>query len=218
MPELVQKCLESWHKFMPDWKYKLWNEDNFDVNSVPYTKEAYEAGKYAFVSDFVRLKALFEEGGLYLDVDFMVYKSFDDLMENDAFAGFEGSKHSPVMMGVCASKARGKWVSRMYDAYSGKHFMVDGVADLTPNVTFLSPVMRDLGLKQNGLQQHFLDLTVYPVEYFCPLLTTGEYHRTDDTYCESVGETVSVPLSVRLIGRKNMIRLIKLKRKFEKIL
>ena len=91
-PELAQRCIASWHQFMPDFEYKLWNEDNFDVKSHPYTEEAYAEGKYAFVSDYVRLYALEREGGMYLDVDFMVYKSFEVLLAYKAFAGFEGSK------------------------------------------------------------------------------------------------------------------------------
>ena len=91
MPELAQKCLASWHEYMPDWEYRLWNEDNFDVNSTSYTKEAYEARKYAFVSDYVRLWALENEGGVYLDTDVEMFKSLDDLLELGAFGGFEGS-------------------------------------------------------------------------------------------------------------------------------
>ena len=70
MPSLVQNCLLSWHHHMPDWEYRLWNEDNFDITSAPqYVKDAYSVGKYAFVSDYVRLWALEQFGGLYMDVD-----------------------------------------------------------------------------------------------------------------------------------------------------
>ena len=75
MPELAKECIASWHKYMPDYEYKLWNEDNFDVNAVPYTKEAYEVRKFAFVSDYVRLWALEREGGIYMDVDFEVNRA-----------------------------------------------------------------------------------------------------------------------------------------------
>lgn len=220
MPQLAKDCIASWHKYMPDWEYKMWSEDNFDVNSVPYTKEAYEAGKFAFVSDFVRLKALAEEGGLYFDVDFEVYKPFDDLMSYKAFAGVEGSKYHPIMMGVCASEANGDWIVEMLKAYQGKHFVIDGKPDLTPNVTFLSAVMRQNGLIQNGLEQDYKDLHIFPVDYFSPHLTTGENIRTVNTYCEHKGlsswssqgngwkHTIFC-----LIGQRNMTRLIKLKRK-----
>ena len=80
MPQITKDCIDSWHKYMPDWEYKLWNEDNFDVNRILYTKEAYKAKKYAFVSDYVRLIALLNEGGVYLDTDVEVFKSFDDLL------------------------------------------------------------------------------------------------------------------------------------------
>lgn len=220
IPQLAKDCIASWHKHMPDWEYKMWSEDNFDVNSVLYTKEAYEAGKYAFVSDFVRLKALAEEGGLYFDVDFEVYKPFDDLMSYKAFAGVEGSKHHPIMMGVCASEANGDWIVEMLKAYHGKHFVIDGKPDLTPNVTFLSAMMRQNGLIQNGLEQDYKDLHIFPVDYFSPRLTTGEYIRTVNTYCEHKGLSSWSSQGngwkhtiLRLIGQRNMTRLIKLKRK-----
>lgn len=220
MPELAQRCIASWHKYMPDWEYKLWNEENFDVNSIPYTKEAYAAGKFAFVSDYVRLWALEREGGLYLDVDFEVYKPFDDLLGYTAFAGFEGSKHLPVMMGVCASKPHGQWVKEMLSVYDGLHFiMPDGTPDLTTNVQRLTAVMAVNGLKQDGKEQDYKDLHVFPVDYFCPRQTTGEYFRTEKTYCDHLGlgswdETEgNWKLKLKqLIGQRNMTRLIKFKR------
>lgn len=220
MPGKVLECIGSWHRFMPEWEYHLWNEDNFDVSSVPYTREAYEAGKYAFVSDYVRLMALSIYGGVYMDVDFEVYKPFDELLGNSAFAGFEGSKHLPVMMGVCGSVAGGEWVSEMLSAYRGKHFITEAGMDMTPNVTFLSEIMRGYGLVQNGQKQQIMDLTVFPVDYFCPRQTTGEYFRTGNTFCEHKGldswaSSISVwkrcLLGVFSSGMR--VRLIKLKRK-----
>lgn len=221
MPQLAKDCIASWHKFMPDWEYRLWNEDSFDINSVTYTKEAYEVGKYAFVSDYVRLWALEQEGGLYMDVDFEVYKPFDDLMQYHAFAGFEGSKYLPVMMGVIASEAHGIWVKEQLGHYQGRHFVnEDGSLDLTTNVKFITAKMRESGLVQNGKEQDYKDLHIFPVEYFCPRQTTGEYFRTENTYCEHLGLGSWVEQSDgwkakagRLVGPKNMTRLIKLKRK-----
>ena len=184
MPDLAVKCIESWHKYMPDWEYILWNEDNFDISSYPYTQEAYDAKKYAFVSDVARLEALKKFGGVYFDVDFVVYKPFDDLLHNNAFAGFEGSKYNPVMMGVLASAPGGKWVCKQLERYEGRHFIVDGKPDMTTNVKFISDWMMEHGFLPNGEEQDFMDLHVYPVDYFCPRLTTGEYRRTANTYCE----------------------------------
>ena len=221
MPELALKCIESWHRCMPDYEFKLWNEERFDVESIPYTKEAYEARKFAFVSDYVRLLALEQEGGVYMDVDFETYKAFDDLLTWKSFAGFEGSKHSPLMMGVIASEAHGEWVTEMLEAYQGRHFLnADGTPDLTTNVQFVSAIMRNNGFVQNGKEQDYKDLHVFPVDYFCPLQTTGEYLCTENTYCEHRGlgswEEKDGGWKARvgeIVGQRNMTRLIKLKRR-----
>ena len=187
MSELALKCIESWHKYMPDYEYKPWNEDNFDIDSFQYAKEAYEAKKYAFVSDVARLYALKNEGGIYLDVDFEVFKPFDDLLHHRAFAGFEGSKTNPVMMGVIGSEANGEWISEQLERYSVRHFIVNGEPDLTTNVRFITDCMIKEGFLPDGKEQDFKDLHVFPVYYFCPRLTTGDYVRTENTYCDHLG-------------------------------
>ena len=191
MPESALRCIESWHKYMPDYVYHLWNEDNFDIDGWPYAKEAYECGKYAFVSDVARLQALCTDGGLYFDVDFMVMKPFDDLLSYKAFAGFEGSKYNPVMMGVLGSEPGGAWVTEQLNLYRGRHFLLDGKEDLTTNVKFITERMKSGGFVPNGKEQDYLDLHIFPVEYFCPRLTTGEYKKTDNTYCESLVQASS---------------------------
>ena len=225
MPQEALDCIASWHKYMPDWEYRLWNEDNFDVKSTPYTEEAYAAGKYAFVSDVARLKALHDEGGVYLDTDVEVFKSLEPLLKHKAFAGFEGSKHKPVGTCVMASETGGSWVTEMLEAYNGRHFTKpDGEPDLTTNVQFITAIMTSNGFRQDGTEQDYKDLHVFPVDYFSPRHTTGEYIRTENTYCEhkglaswgdhSKGWKGSV---LKLVGQKNMTKLIKLKRRLENI-
>lgn len=221
MPPMAKDCIASWHKFMPDWEYKLWNEDNFDVNQTPYTKEAYEAKKYAFVSDYVRLWVLCNEGGVYLDTDVEVFKPLDDLLGWSAFAGFEGSKHIPVGTCVMASVANGEWVKEQLGFYQGRHFAFpDGSLDLTTNVQFITAKMRESGFIQDGREQDYKDLHVFPTDYFCPRQTTGEYLRTENTYCDHLGLGSWAGLDsgwktkiASLVGQKNMTRLIKIKRK-----
>lgn len=221
MPKLAKDCIASWHKYMPDWEYVLWNEGNFDINYNDYTRDAYQAKKYAFVSDVVRLFALKIYGGLYLDVDFEVLRPFDDLMGYKAFAGFEGSKHSPLMMGVCASAPQGEWVTEMLASYDSRHFiMPDGSYDLTTNVQYITERMVQGGFQQDGKEQDYKDLHVFPVDFFCPRHTTGEYIRTENTYCEHKGlnswgeKPKSWKLKVlRVFGDNNRIRLIKCKRR-----
>lgn len=221
MPEKARHCIITWHKYMPDWEYKLWNEDNFDVNQIPYTKEAYVAKKFAFVSDYVRLWALCNEGGVYLDTDVEVLKPFDDLLDQSAFAGFEGSKHLPIGTCVLASCSGGVWVKEQLDSYEGRRFVKsDGSFDLTTNVQFITANMREKGFVQNGLEQDYKDLHVYPVEFFCPRQTTGEYLRSNNTYCDHHGMASWTnttggwkTLLGRAVGPKVMTCLIKMKRK-----
>ena len=225
MPQLALDCIASWHKFMPDWEYKLWNEKNFEVSALPYTAEAYAAGKYAFVSDVARLKALHDEGGVYLDTDVEVFQSLDPLLTRKAFAGFEGSKHKPVGTCVMASEAGGKWVTEMLEAYKDRHFLsLDGTLDLTTNVQFITTVMAKNGFRQDGIEQDYKDLHIFPVDYFSPRHTTGEYIRTENTYCEHKGlgswsnhKKGWKGVVLKLVGQKNMTRLIKLKRHFENL-
>lgn len=221
MPELALKCIASWHKFMPDYEYKLWNEDSFDVNAVPYTKESYEARKFAFVSDYVRLWALCNEGGVYLDTDVEVFRPFDDLLNLKAFAGFEGSKHLPVGTCVMASEANGLWVKEQMEGYQGRHFKkTDGSYDLTTNVQFITARMNEQGFVQDGQEQVYKDLHVFPVDYFSPRQTTGEYLRTTNTYSDHLGLGSWAESSrgwkavvKKMFGQRIMICLIKLKRK-----
>ena len=221
MPPLAEQCIASWHQHMPEWNYWLWNEDNFDVNSTPYTAEAYATGKYAFVSDYVRLWALQHEGGLYLDTDVKVFRPMDDLLTFHAFAGFEGSKYTPMATCIMASEPGGKWVSQMLAAYDKLHFLrPDGTPDLVTNVQRLTALMAANGFRQDNTEQDYLDLHVFPVDYFCPRQTTGEYLRTDRTYCEhlALSSWADQPhglkqLLLSLVGQQTRIRLIKLKRK-----
>lgn len=226
LPELAETCIASWKKHMPDWEYKRWDESNFDIDAAPlYVRQAYEARKFAFVSDYVRLWALEKFGGLYMDVDFKVYRPFDDIMgKYAAFAGYEGSKYQPVMMGVIASEAHGAWVKDMLRTYDTRVFIKDdGSLDMTPNTAFFSERLISQGFVSNGEEKDvYVDgkmfLHVMPVWAFCPILTTGEDVRTSETYCEHMrlGSWLGVTWKERVlkgISPKWKTRLIKLKRK-----
>ena len=221
LPELAIHCIESWHKYMPDYAYKLWNEDIFDVNCNAYVKEAYEAGKFAFVSDYARLYALYTEGGIYMDTDVEVLKPYDDLLCFPGFIGFEGTKYHPVGTGTIACKAHGEWVNEQLHAYDSLHFLQsDGSYDQLTNPFRITSIMKRNGFLQNGEEQVYKDMHVFPVDYFCPRQTTGEVFITENTYCDHhfMGSWKNERRGWKqqlgsFIGQKNMTRLIKLKRK-----
>lgn len=221
MPQLAKDCIASWHKYMPAWEYKLWNEDNFDVHSVPYVKEAYESRKFAFVTDYVRLWALYSEGGVYMDTDVEILKPLDDLLYLDAFTGYEGSKYQPPVTGLMASVANGEWVKEQLDSYKDAHFIKeDGTMDLTTNTVRISAIMKTNGFVQDGKYHVYKDLHVFPTDYFCPRQTTGEFLLTEHTYCDhhflgswSENKKGGKAFFGKLVGPKVMTKLIKLKRK-----
>lgn len=191
LPELAEKCIASWKKHMPEWQIMRWDERNFDIAAAPvYVRQAYEARKFAFVSDYVRLWALEQYGGLYMDVDFEVFRSFDDLMERyPAFAGVEGCKRQAVMMGVIASEPHGAWVRDMLTTYGGREFVrPDGSLDMIPNTSYFTDRLEAQGFVADGKEKDVyvaseFFLHVFPVHYFCPVLTTGEDVRTEETFC-----------------------------------
>lgn len=233
LPELEQQCLASWKKYMPEWEYMRWDERNFDIASAPlYVRQAYEARKYAFVSDYVRLWALEQHGGLYLDVDFEVFRSFDELMDKyPAFAGYEGSKRHPVMQGVIASEPHGAWVRDMLQSYQCREFIRDdGSLDMTPNTSYFTDRLEAQGFIADGVEKDFTipslsgesanipSLHIFPVHYFCPVLTTGEDVRTAETYCEHKGESSWAQQTwkgrlMKYMSPKWRTRMIKIKRK-----
>ena len=90
--DLIKDCIESWKKVMPDYEFVLWNEDNYDINKTLFTKQAYEAKKYAFVSDYARIDILNKYGGIYFDTDVKVLKRFDKFLVLKGFMGFESAK------------------------------------------------------------------------------------------------------------------------------
>ena len=168
MPALAIKCIESWKKFLPDYEIKEWNEDNFNLDMYPYVREAYDNRKFAFVTDVVRLYALYTEGGIYMDTDVEVLKSLDPFLHHTAFSGFEDDIHIPT--GIMASEKGGKWAKENLAYYNNRHFIKeDNTMDLTTNVVTLTNYMLPLGLKQDNSFQDFPKLiTFYPKDYFCP--------------------------------------------------
>lgn len=183
MPDIALKCIASWKKYLPDYEIKKWDEDNFDLDIFPYVREAYDNRKFAFVTDVVRLYALYTEGGVYMDTDVEVIKTLDIFLSNVAFSGFENETNIPT--GIMASEKGGRWAKENLDLYSGKHFIKnDGSMDLTTNVDIITNYMKIYGFKQNNTYQDFPGLiTLYPNDYFCPKSPVDEkLYLTKNSY------------------------------------
>lgn len=187
MPELVERCIASWHTHMPDWEYRLWTEDNFEINEAPqYVREAYIAKKYAFVSDYVRLWALEREGGVYLDTDVEVLRSFVPLLNDTAFIGLEESL--ALLPGTCVMgcEAHCSWVKDMLITYDNARFIrEDGTMDMTTNVMRLGNRMVEGGLQHERKIQYLSQwgLRVYTHDYFSPITSTRVMRKSKNTYC-----------------------------------
>ena len=225
MPELALKCIESWHKYLPGYTMKLWNEDSFDINAVPYVKEAYEARKFAFVTDYIRLYALYHEGGIYMDTDVEVLKPLDDLLDLPAFSGYESNKFSNFPTGLMASAAGGVWVKEQLDYYTDRHFILpDGSLDMTTNTVTISRIMKENGFELTGEYQVYKnDMHCFPSDYFCPMTSTRVLKLTKNSYCihhfagswhtPTLKQKIKKFVFGKIVGAKLTDKLIQQKRK-----
>ena len=167
LPELACKCIESWKKYLPEYEIIRWDENTFDINSNPYVKEAYENKKFAFVTDYVRLYAIYTQGGIYMDTDVEVRKPLDQFLKHQAFSGFESYHDIPT--GIMASEKGFQGIKDQLDYYNDRHFIKeDGSFDMTTNVVTITNYYKERGLKRNNTFQVIEGYAFYPRIYFCP--------------------------------------------------
>ena len=188
LPASAQKCIASWRKYLPDYEIKEWNEDNFDVNSIPYTQQAYEAKKYAFVSDYARFWILYHKGGLYFDTDVEIVANLDEIIARGPFMGIEqGASHEgkPMVapglgLGV---EAGHPFYQRMLQVYIGQNFInADGSYNNMTIVTYTTQELYHRGMKPSEDMQEVEGIWIYPADYFCPMdSTTGIITKTKRT-------------------------------------
>ena len=183
-PDIVKRCIKSWNEKLKGYEIIEWNEDNFDINSNKFVKEAYNLGKFAFVSDYVRVYALYNYGGIYLDTDVEVYKEFsEDILSNSSFWGFEEKEFiATSTIGACKGNTL---IKQFLDSYNEKSFLkADGSMDTLTNVAIVSEIMKSLGVKLDGNYQKLEGIaTVYPQEYFSPYDYINCYSKeTENTY------------------------------------
>lgn len=183
LPKLAQRCRASWGKFFPDYVIKEWNEHNYDVNAVPYTRYCYEHQLWAYLSDYVRLDVVEREGGLYFDTDVEVVKKPEEMLNScRAYFGWETTEYINTGVGF-AAEAHHFAVKAMLKMYDG--LVVDGKYQYEKmqgcpqlNTEALIP----FGLKRNGKKQEVCDSSILPIDYLCPFKdATGQLNKTENT-------------------------------------
>ena len=224
LPRSAEKCIASWKKYLPGYEVKRWDESNFDVNAIPYTREAYAACKYAFVSDYARFWILYHYGGVYFDTDVEVIRPIDDIINRGGFLGVESNRNGiyTVNPGLGFAATQGTAViGEMVNLYSTFHFTnTDGASDLKNIVEITTDYLSSKGLQNTDEIQDCCGFTIYPKDYFCPIdydtreLKITENTRTIHHYAESW-----VPRSTRfknalsrLFGKRFMSCLVRIKR------
>lgn len=182
LPGSAKKYIASWRKYLPDYEVKEWNEGNFDVNRIPYTREAYARGKYAFVSDYARFYILYHHGGLYFDTDVEVIRSMDDIVERGAFVGMEELHGVNPGLGIGTEAGHGFYKELL--AYYEQLPFVDGQGRQLPGtvVSHTTRLLQRHGLVLNGEMQQVAGIWIYPNDYFNPLDdATGRLRMTENT-------------------------------------
>lgn len=172
LPAMAKKCIKSWKKYLPDYEIKEWNEDNFDVNMIPYTQEAYQAKKYAFVSDYARFWIIYNFGGIYFDTDVEVIRSLKDIIDSGSFMGCQRDVPIAINPGLGIGAPSGLAIYKeMLGIYDKEHFInPDKIQNYKTIVHYTTDLFIKHGLsKKGGRIQRVDGVTIYPKEYFCPL-------------------------------------------------
>lgn len=186
-PQSVLYCIKSWKRCCPDYEIREWNESNYDFTKNEYMRQAYEAKKWGFVPDYARLDIVYEHGGIYLDTDVEMVRSFDELLNHESFFGFEdtgeGSYFVACGLGFGASK-HNKLIKMLRDYYDSVQFYnSDGTLNLKPAPRHNTPIFAEFGAKMNNSLQEIDGNVFYPAEYFCPkVFKTGKLRVTQKTY------------------------------------
>ena len=181
-PKLAKKCIKSWKKYCSDYDIIEWNEDNFDISTCPlYVRQAYEAKKWAFVTDYVRLWAMTQFGGIYMDTDVELVKPLDAFLKHEAFSGFEDGVNIPT--GIMACRKGFPLFLEFLHYYDDVCFLNDDESiNYMTNVTIMTNICLTKGLVQNGEFQIIDGFVLYPKDVFCPVsYHTGKLEKTKNT-------------------------------------
>ena len=188
LPKFAKNCIVSWRKYLPDYEIKEWNEDNFDVNIITYTRDAYEAKKYAFVSDYARFWILYHYGGVYFDTDVEVIRPMDALIGKGAFMGWEkpnsfGISSIAPGLGLAAPKGMSLYKDILNGFEKLNYYRENGERNSYSMIPMVTDLLIQRGLKKDGSLQTIDGIILYPDEYFCPMdAVTGRVNITPNTF------------------------------------
>ena len=169
LPELAQKCIASWKKHCPDYEIREWNESNFDVTSCDYAREAYEAKKWAFVTDYARLAIIYEYGGVYLDTDVELISSLNQFLDDTCFMGIEKGNHIATGLGF-GSVPKNQTIKELLELYNHISFYnSDGTIKLITCPIITTDHFIKKGFLKEDKKQVIENVVIYPSEFFCPL-------------------------------------------------
>lgn len=179
LPPEAKRCIASWKKMCPDYNIIRWDENNFDVNQNPFSKAAYEAKKWAFVSDYTRLKVVYDNGGIYLDTDVELRKNLDSLREHGCYIGIQQNEFlCTTGLGFGATKSN-PVVLKMLKSYDDLTFSESHTLELSCPL-LNNAAIRSYGIVSNTEITNLPEVTVYPPQYFDPY--GGENLLCDETY------------------------------------
>ena len=183
-PEAYQKCVDTWKRNLPEYEIIEWNMDNYDWHKHPFVERAIELKAWAFASDFARLDVLYNYGGIYLDMDVEVFKSFDDLLGNDALFSF--GNNVLIDLAVVGSKKHNQIIRHLlekYDSIPLPQERKDYVGLFQP--ALVRPILAAQGVRMDGSLQIIDGATIFPTEFFMPkdVVLYRDYERTEHTYC-----------------------------------
>lgn len=181
--DLNKRCLDSWHRVMPDYQIKEWNETNSPLDN-PYSQRAYAKELWSKLSNLVRFQALYAEGGIYLDTDVEAIKSLTPVLHHKCFMGFQVKEEQPdwVNTAVLGAEPGHQFLRRSMDL-TQELFAATGKFYRSPTVT--TRILKEMGLKEYGLQE-VEEATIYPLEYFYPFPWTSKFSSEcikANTYC-----------------------------------
>ncbi len=209
IPKHLKKCIDSWSKFLVDYEFIKWDESNFDINSTKWTKQAYSKKKYAFVSDYVRLKVLYEYGGIYLDTDVMVLKSFDSFLGYQAFTGFESK--NKLTSAIIGAEKRFPIIKTFLDTYTNKPFINNGKNNDIANVVMMTDICVSYGFIPNNTYQVIQGMHIFPQTYFCPLDFYHNKNFTENTHAIHYFDASWLDRDIKVKIKRERSILIKIK-------